>query len=401
MTGTSARTVTLGLVVALLAAAPGWASASSPEAGPKLSTPELRASQSAEARAEANLVVADVSWAEDPREGEEVVFRAEIVNDGRAAARPSTTAYAVDGGQLDAVATPAVPPGQSTVVEARAWTAEPGAHGIGVRADARDAVAEGDETDNAARERLHVAAPNLAAGVEVISTAPTTEDPIEVRVTVANTGDRAADAFGVEIRLDGATVDRQRLDRLAPGEANDTLVTLGPIADPGTYEIAVEVDVDAEVAETAETDNVARATIEVTEPPDPAVTELTVEEPELVPGGPTHPTAERAITAAVTNEADAAPRTSTELTLTACPTDRALPAAALAGCETVDTRELAGGEVDGGATVETAWDPTGKLGDWTICATLEVTGTQTDPSNDERCRDTVVLVAGTGGVAAG
>jgi PKD repeat protein len=111
---------------------------------------------------QSNLVVTEITTVQNtgdpnangqqPKQGDKVILRATIANQGTADAGESSTSFALDGTPLDGspVVTGAIPAGQSVQVELN-WDTRgvKGDHVIDVVADAGGAVTESDEDDNA------------------------------------------------------------------------------------------------------------------------------------------------------------------------------------------------------------------------------------------------------------
>jgi hypothetical protein len=118
---------------------------------------------------EADLVVSDLvtiqntgnpdSNGKQPKEGDKVIVRATITNQGTAGAAATQTSFALDGTDLPGgpVATGAIPAGGSVDVDLD-WDTRgvKGDHTLSAEADAGEAIAESDEANNAASLAVNV-----------------------------------------------------------------------------------------------------------------------------------------------------------------------------------------------------------------------------------------------------
>lgn len=187
--------------------------------------------------------------------GAEVRLVAGARNNGMADAPATRLHLLLDGVLLQDFDVGPLAPGARAGAEAQ-WTATPGRHIVQAVADAEDAAAELDETDNAARVELDVPGPNLLV-TDLTRSAPvvTTGDVVVFTAEIANAGTRPAGASRVAFTLsDGTRLGEATVPPLAPGERFNA-TSLPWIAKGGAYRVAALADAALAIAETDETDN--------------------------------------------------------------------------------------------------------------------------------------------------
>ncbi|HVL87060.1 MAG TPA: CARDB domain-containing protein [Candidatus Thermoplasmatota archaeon] len=92
-----------------------------------------------------------------PWAGDATTFHARVTNAGTAPAGPFVVRFAMDGVALSQQAVAGLAPGESAILSGT-WSARAGSHELAVMADADEAVAEADESNNAATLPLEVLA---------------------------------------------------------------------------------------------------------------------------------------------------------------------------------------------------------------------------------------------------
>lgn len=345
---------------------------------------------------------------ENPEVGEDTRFLVNLTNGGEEATGAFNVTYEVydyaeDRLELvDTVRVEDLAAGETLVVSNDGWNGTEGKYAVRTIADADEEVNETEESNNTRIESFVVGDPdpNLVAGLHLSGDHVLSGETLRVGWSVHNEGLGDAGSFATEVRVDGETVRRDRIEGLSAGSGLGAGITVGPIEEAGFHEIAFVVDVEDEVNETDERDNVRRATVEVIVPPDPALTVLDIDKQRLhtdVAEGPANPIAGQEVTLEVANLAQGDLRYPVTLEVTACPEEAAIASPAIPGrCEHLGGELLEPDEIEAGASMELDWDTAGKLGDWEICAHIEVHELQLDPSNDELCEETFVAVGGTG-----
>jgi subtilase family serine protease len=279
-------------------------------------------------------------------------------------------------------------PGDEAFLDLGERTAEAGTHEIRVVADVADEIDEANETDNGATFTYEVLAepsqPNLA--VDDVGPAHPGERLIDgqetwFRADVEHTGASAEDV-ALDLALDGegfAAIALGSLDRgLGPTvSTQDTWV-----AQAGEHTLQATVDPAGRVDETNESDNTAQATFTVLAQADPGVVDVDVVEPAV-------PWSGHEVRVDLANPAEGPMVEPAELAVTVCPAEPT----PTPECERLDAPEqiqLAPGEA---RQVETAWDASGSVGEFKICASLSYAPLQADPADDEACASTFALAA--------
>lgn len=115
----------------------------------------------------ADLAVKTLAWdPAEPKDGQEVVLQATIVNAGNGTAGPFAVEFLVDGQLHDQQLAPGIG-SLDVVVVSRPWTAKPGRHTLGVRLDAAEQHREPEEANNLRYGVLEVPPPGLPFAREV------------------------------------------------------------------------------------------------------------------------------------------------------------------------------------------------------------------------------------------
>lgn len=347
----------------------------------------------------------------EPVEGEEITLYANVTNSGNETAQTFEIALELHDPNSSAHeplanrTVESLEPGEHATVRYDGLTLPEGDYEVRAIADRADDVNETDETDNVQRELFTVqasqASANLEAQLQLHDREVAVGDRLPVSYGVTNDGDGDAGSFTIEAYLDGDLIHRNHLDSLSAHMGVGWFDEVGPFEEPGRHDLVLVVDAGDTVQETNERDNRDVERFEVVVPPDPAVTALDVTKDRLrtdAATGPANPVAGQEVAVTIENVGEGEiEHQHAFLTVEACPDEASLftPFTATR-CDRLGQWLLDPHELGHGATVETDWDTTGKAGDWTICASLDVEGTQSDPTNDERCRDTFVLAGGTG-----
>ena len=202
------------------------------------------------------------------REGEPVVFGAEIANRGSGASVPFSARLRIDGRSLPLVSVPGLAPGASTTVEFQPWTATFGAHRVRATADALRQIAEPNEHDNHLQRRVVVTKksrglPDLVpVDLSLVPCDPREDQPVSFFARVHNRGGNALDAFAVRFDVDGVSLGEIVVAGLPAGQ---TVNVRSPrwTAVGRRHTVTVFVDALAAVSESDEANNTEAEKFEV------------------------------------------------------------------------------------------------------------------------------------------
>ena len=202
------------------------------------------------------------------RDGQPVVFAAEIANRGAAVAAPFSARLRIDGRSLPLVSVPGLAAGASTTVEFPAWTATLGAHRVRATADALKQIAEPNERDNHLQRRFVVTRkprglPDLIpVDLSLVPCDPREGQPVSFFARVRNKGGNVLDAFVVRFEVDGASLGEIVVAGLPAGS---TVGVSSPrwMAVGRRHTVEVAVDTRAAVAESEEANNTLAEKFEV------------------------------------------------------------------------------------------------------------------------------------------
>lgn len=182
---------------------------------------------------------------EDPREGDQVQFKATVENRGDASTDRTDFTLLVDGSRAGLASIPALEAGGSTTVSSPRWDATPGEHDFQVQADPDDLVEELDEDDNEKGGTFYVPSVPTEAELEPrasnVSVAPGNQS--RLALVLEHSG---PDPASYDLETDPPTggwdvaVDPVN-PRLDPDERRsvDLTVEVPEDAEPGSYPIRV------------------------------------------------------------------------------------------------------------------------------------------------------------------
>ena len=219
-----------------------------------------------------------------PSPGQTVTVSAIVDNAGEAAAT-FLVRLTVDGAHLHARNVTLAPGGWANVTAD--WTATAGTHTLAAVVDEADAVAESDETNNAASREVTVGSPGLPdLRIRLLNATPSVPregDRVNLTVTVENAGNGTAPESSLLLSLDGDVLMERRV-ALPPGARATYSVSWNATA--GNHSLHANADAFGEVGESDEGNNQRGQTLTVLPPAqaDLVVTDLVVSPERPVEG---------------------------------------------------------------------------------------------------------------------
>ncbi|MCC6167020.1 MAG: S8 family serine peptidase [Caldilineaceae bacterium] len=232
--------------------------------------------------AAANLVIRSAQIGFDPpeagTEGTVTVF-ATVLNDGDAPAGQVLVQFldVTDGGSTpigEMQTLPGIAPGGSGVVQVDYAVPPGGDRKIQVVVDPNNTIPESSESDNSATATLKRSASSqanlviTAGNISFSPATPTAGDTVTIRAVILNSG--AADAQDIVVQFSDATDSsslpigpHQVIASIPAGSSAEVQVTYTTQGKAGSRTIAVAVDPNNFIPESRETDNSAKAELEV------------------------------------------------------------------------------------------------------------------------------------------
>jgi subtilase family serine protease len=201
-----------------------------------------------------DLIVQDITLSpQDPVIGETVTITVAIKNQGSDGVGLNYVACYMDSAVLDTKDIFSIAPGATKTIDFT-WTAEKGSHVVKAIADAIEAIAETNETNNTRTFNFSTLAPDLAIQSASWSPQnPSKGDNIAFTVTVKNQGTTASTLTDIFLYVDGYSRDSEAVEAINPGET--VTYTLNWIASEGQHTVRVVVDKGDYVKESDETNN--------------------------------------------------------------------------------------------------------------------------------------------------
>ena len=211
---------------------------------------------------------------QNPVVGANVTFSVLVSNVGDQPASNVKVSFYLDGQPLgDPIIIPQLMNGENPQDVSINWTATLGNHGLLVKVDEQNAIAELNETNNTAYatflvHQVNVLRPNLSVSSQSIVLTP---DPavkgkvLKFNVTVTNLGNGSATNVLVLMKVDGTEIASPSINYIGPGESR--LVVGQWIATGGDHTFTVIVDPNGIINESSEADN--QASVSFSLPADP------------------------------------------------------------------------------------------------------------------------------------
>ena len=225
--------------------------------------------------AQPDLIIPDIVFSpSSPTAGQSVTITATVRNQGNANASAFNIRYRVNGSTIDTDRlTFGLNAGNSNNESTSYTFPSAGTYSIEVCADSSSEVSESNEGNNCRTESITVAAPPqpdlVIDDIAFSPSSPTAGQSVTITATVRNQGNANASAFNIRYRVNGSTIDTDRLTfGLNAGNSNNESTSY-TFPSAGTYSIEVCADSSSEVSESNEGNNCRTESITVAAPPQP------------------------------------------------------------------------------------------------------------------------------------
>ncbi|GAB5442987.1 MAG: hypothetical protein Fues2KO_33360 [Fuerstiella sp.] len=214
-----------------------------------------------------DLTPTDIVFSDNtPATTDTVTITAKLRNFGGSDATDVVVRFFDGANPLGAAVVPAITAdGGTEFVSIQAVLPTAGQRNISVVVDPDNAVVETDETNNTRVETIvvHEPAPDLVSSIiQLSNSTPVVGDPIDVSMTVVNSGELDANAFDATFFKDGTSYGTVRVPGLAAGAS--TIVTLSTsFSTVGSHSVRIDLDSANELTELSETNNTASRGLQV------------------------------------------------------------------------------------------------------------------------------------------
>ncbi|MFC1961581.1 CARDB domain-containing protein [Chloroflexota bacterium] len=224
----------------------------------------------------ADLVIQDATWSpENPLVGDVVTFSIIVKNLGSGNAKASRIVYTIAASDQVYVDVPPIAAG-ATATPNFTWTATANSPEIQIFADAGDALAELDETNNEKIFTFAPAVPDLTIpAIDWSLPNPNKTDEVTFTIDIENQGSSRADSFQIDCYTDGVYLISATIDPIDPGTTVTKTFTF--TAESGSHDIKVVADTLQTITESNETNNERTVTFSTIMP------DLVIEKATLVP----------------------------------------------------------------------------------------------------------------------
>ncbi|MFC1964324.1 CARDB domain-containing protein [Chloroflexota bacterium] len=205
-----------------------------------------------------DLIVNTITWSpSDPVAGDNITITLSVKNQGEGKASSSHLAYYIDDGYVASAYIKPLNPGASASASF-SWETQTGSHTVKAVADAREVVAESDESNNTKTATLPSLSPDLVVqNITWSPSSPLIAHRVTFTITVANRG--RSDASQTRLHL---CIERKiyyySVGELAAGATANQ--TFGWVTLQGTHTIEAIADAENSIIESDESNNSRTAT---------------------------------------------------------------------------------------------------------------------------------------------